>query len=173
MSDDCTDCVNRDRRRCTLVVWLRIRLSLCKYSPDGASGSSLGRDRPEWTDSVRALSQRRTESTRSVLRGVGDKVRMRSLACARDEQSFVQLLSGGPLGAPADQQFDRVDLRHGAVATRRTKGCGSRTATLTMVWKLALEAEKTWRRLPGFKLIPLVMEGPEISASVVLHPPLP
>ena len=28
-----------------------------------------------------------------------------------------------------------------------------------MVWKLALEAEKTWRRLMGFKLIPLVMEG--------------
>lgn len=34
--------------------------------------------------------------------------------------------------------------------TRRTKGCGSRTASLTMVWKLALEAEKTRRRLIGF-----------------------
>ena len=27
--------------------------------------------------------------------------------------------------------------------TRRTKGCGSRTATLTMVWKLAMETQKT------------------------------
>ncbi len=43
--------------------------------------------------------------------------------------------------------------------TRRTKGCGSRTATLTMVRNLALDAGKTWRRLMGFELIPLVMEG--------------
>jgi len=43
--------------------------------------------------------------------------------------------------------------------TRRTKGCGSRTATLTMVWKLAMEAQKTWRRLMGYEKIALVMEG--------------
>ena len=43
--------------------------------------------------------------------------------------------------------------------TKRTKGCGSRTATLTMVWKLAMEAQKTWRRLMGYEQIALVMEG--------------
>jgi len=43
--------------------------------------------------------------------------------------------------------------------TKRTKGCGSRTATLTMVWKLAMEAQKTWRRLMGYEQITLVMEG--------------
>ncbi len=32
-------------------------------------------------------------------------------------------------------------------------------ATLTMVFKLALEAEKTWRRLMGHEQIPLVMAG--------------
>jgi putative transposase len=43
--------------------------------------------------------------------------------------------------------------------TKRTKGCGSRTATLTMIWKLALEAQKTWRRLMGYQALPLVIEG--------------
>ena len=33
--------------------------------------------------------------------------------------------------------------------TKRTKGCGSRTATLTMTFKLALEAQKTWKKLRG------------------------
>ena len=47
---------------------------------------------------------------------------------------------------PIESTYATVRLR-----TKRTKGCGSRTATLTMVWKLALEAEKTWRRLMGFK----------------------
>ena len=43
--------------------------------------------------------------------------------------------------------------------TRRTKGSGSRSATLTMVWKLSLEAQKTWRRLMGYSHIPFVMAG--------------
>ena len=48
---------------------------------------------------------------------------------------------------PIESTYATVRLR-----TKRTKGCGSRTATLTMVWKLALEAAKTWRRLMGFRL---------------------
>ena len=57
---------------------------------------------------------------------------------------------------PIESTYATVRLR-----TKRTKGCGSRAATLTMVWKLALEAQRRWRRLMGFKLIPLVMEGRE------------
>lgn len=54
---------------------------------------------------------------------------------------------------PIESTFATVRLR-----TKRTKGCGSRTATLTMVFKLAKEAEKTWKRLKGYRLIPLVLE---------------
>ncbi len=43
--------------------------------------------------------------------------------------------------------------------TRQTKGCGSRSATMTMVFKLAIEAEKKWRRLNGHALIAKVIEG--------------
>src|SRR6266403_6096183 len=35
----------------------------------------------------------------------------------------------------------------------------SRIATLTMVFKLGLEAQKHWRRLQGFELIPKVVTG--------------
>lgn len=50
--------------------------------------------------------------------------------------------------------FATVRLR-----TDKTKGCGSRLATLTMVFKLALEAQKTWHKIKGYKLIPKVIEG--------------
>ena len=43
--------------------------------------------------------------------------------------------------------------------TRQTKGCGSRVATLTMVYKLGLEAEKGWIKLRAHKLIEKVMRG--------------
>ena len=41
----------------------------------------------------------------------------------------------------------------------RTKGCGSRIATLTMVLKLDIEAQKHWRRVNGSALLPKVVTG--------------
>jgi transposase-like protein len=55
---------------------------------------------------------------------------------------------------PVESTFATVRLRH-----RRTKGCGSRQATLTMVFMLARQAERRWRRLNGSKLIVHVLEG--------------
>ena len=55
---------------------------------------------------------------------------------------------------PIESTFATVRLR-----TKRTKGCGSRSATLSMVFKLAQEAEKGWRRLRGHRMIPLVLEN--------------
>lgn len=55
---------------------------------------------------------------------------------------------------PIESTFATVRLRH-----RRTKGNGTRKATLTMVYKLCKEAEKSWRKLQGFKLLPLVVAG--------------
>ena len=53
---------------------------------------------------------------------------------------------------PVESTFATVRNR-----TKRTKGSGSRTATLTMVYKLSLEAGKTWKKLKGHKLLPLVL----------------
>lgn len=54
---------------------------------------------------------------------------------------------------PIESTFATVRNR-----TKRTKGSGSRIATLTMVFKLSLEAQKTWKKLKGYKLIPLVLK---------------
>lgn len=55
---------------------------------------------------------------------------------------------------PIESTFATVRLR-----TRRTKGCGSRAATLMMVFKLTMEAAKTWKKLRAFKLLPFVVLG--------------
>lgn len=55
---------------------------------------------------------------------------------------------------PIESTFATVRLR-----TKRTKGCGSRKATLTMVFKLTMEAQKTWRKLKGYQLIQKVLDG--------------
>ena len=55
---------------------------------------------------------------------------------------------------PIESTLATVRLR-----TKRTKGSGNRMATLTMVWKLCCEAEKTWKKMRGYKLIPKVLQG--------------
>jgi transposase-like protein len=55
---------------------------------------------------------------------------------------------------PIESTFASVRLR-----TAKTKGCGSRIACLSMVFKLALSAQKRWRALNGAKLLADVIEG--------------
>jgi transposase-like protein len=55
---------------------------------------------------------------------------------------------------PIESTFATVRLRH-----RRTKGNGSRTACLTMVFKLVQSAAKRWRQLNGSELIPDIISG--------------
>ena len=55
---------------------------------------------------------------------------------------------------PIESTFATIRLRH-----RRTKGNGTRRASLTMMFKLAQSAEKGWRRLNGYELIKPLLEG--------------
>jgi putative transposase len=55
---------------------------------------------------------------------------------------------------PIESTFSTVRLR-----TSRTKGSGSRTACLTMVFKLSQCAERSWRRLDGSTLLPELICG--------------
>jgi transposase-like protein len=62
---------------------------------------------------------------------------------------------------PIESTFATVRLRH-----RRTKGSGSRTACLTMVFKLMQSAQKRWRLLNGSTLLPDVIAGVQFIDGV-------
>jgi len=47
-------------------------------------------------------------------------------------------------------------IRH---RTDRTKGCVTRDTILTMIYKLGMCAEQSWRKLRGFKLLGKVITG--------------
>ena len=55
---------------------------------------------------------------------------------------------------PIESTFATVRHR-----TRQTKGCGSRLATLTMVFKLVLSAQRHWQRLRGHQLLEKIVNG--------------
>ena len=62
---------------------------------------------------------------------------------------------------PIESTFATVRQR-----TSRTKGCGSRNATLAMVFKLALCAEKGWRRLNGHEQLGHLIEGVQFKDGI-------
>ena len=65
---------------------------------------------------------------------------------------------------PIESTFATVRHR-----SRQTKGCGSRTATLTMVFKLVREAQKRWRKINGHQLLDKVVRGVEFKDGIELE----
>lgn len=62
---------------------------------------------------------------------------------------------------PIESTFSTVRLR-----THKTRGCGSRIATLTMVFKLLLSAQNSWKKLRSYKKIIDVMNGVRFKDGV-------
>ena len=65
---------------------------------------------------------------------------------------------------PIESTFATIRLRQ-----RRTKGSGSREASLTMVFMLARQAERHWRRLNGSEVMVHVLEGKKFQDGVMLQ----
>ena len=63
---------------------------------------------------------------------------------------------------PIESTFATVRHR-----TRQTKGCGSRSATLMMVFKLATQAERRWRKLNKAQLLAHVIRDVEFVDGVL------
>ena len=63
---------------------------------------------------------------------------------------------------PIESSFATVRHR-----TRKTKNCLSRKTGLAMVYKLAMSAQKGWRRLRGFRQLTHVIEGDGVDARTI------
>ena len=63
---------------------------------------------------------------------------------------------------PIESTFATIRLRH-----RRTKGCGTRRASLAMMFKLAQSAQKRWRRLNGHDQLIHLLEGRKFVDGVL------
>ena len=63
---------------------------------------------------------------------------------------------------PIESTFATVRLR-----TYKTRGCGNRKTVFTMVFKLALEAQKKWHKLKGHKLVFSILKGDKYEDGVL------
>ena len=63
---------------------------------------------------------------------------------------------------PIESTFATIRLRH-----RKTKGNGTRRASLAMMFKLAQSASKKWIRLRSYEKITLVIEGRSFQDGIM------
>ena len=86
----------------------------------------------------------------------------KAVACLQDDEEV--LFSFYDMPAAHWQHIRSTNVIESVFATvrlrtKKTKGCCTRLATLTMVFKLVQEAEKGWRRLRGWRKLVLIREG--------------
>jgi transposase-like protein len=62
---------------------------------------------------------------------------------------------------PIESAFSSIRLR-----TAKMRSCGSRTTTLTMLFKLAQSAEKRWRRLRGYGQLGEILSGVKFKDGI-------
>jgi transposase-like protein len=94
----------------------------------------------------------------------------RAIACLQDDEEA--LFTFYEMPAAHWQHIRSTNVIESVFATVRlrsvkTKGCGTRVATLTMVFKLMQEAQKTWRRLNEWKALELVRAGRKFVDGVL------
>lgn len=65
---------------------------------------------------------------------------------------------------PIESTF--ATIRH---RTNKSKGCVSRETMLTMIYKLAMCAEKQWRRIKGFDYLAKVIEGVKFKDGIEIE----
>ncbi len=63
---------------------------------------------------------------------------------------------------PIESTFSTIRLSH-----RKTKGSGTRQASLVMMFKLAEAAAKKWRRLDGHQHIVSLLEGKKFVNGIL------
>jgi len=138
--------------------WVHKTANVLNALPKGKQGKAKSMLHDIWMAETRADAEKAFDLFLATYEAKYPKA-TKCLAKDRDEllafyafpaEHWVHLRTTNPI----ESTFATVRLR-----TKRTKGCGSRIATLTMVFRLVQCAERTWRALNGSALLNDVIRG--------------
>lgn len=136
------------RQRC----WLHKMVNVLNYLPDGAQAHAKALLREIW------MAETKTEAEKAFdhfVKTYSAKYPKAVECLVKDREALLAFYDFPAehwkhirTTNPIESAFATVRLR-----TYKTKGCGTRAATLAMVFKLVQSAEKHWRRLDGHALL--------------------
>jgi len=138
--------------------WVHKTANVLNYLPKGTQGKGKGMLHDIWMAETKAEAERAFDL---FVQTYGAKY-PKAAECLLKDRDVLLTFYDFPAEHwmhirttnPIESTFATVRLR-----TRRTKGCGSRMATLTMVFRLTQCAEQHWRALNGSSLLADVIRG--------------
>jgi transposase-like protein len=138
--------------------WVHKTANVLNDLPRGKQGKAKGMLHDIWMAETKAEAERAFDRFLETYRAKYPK----AVACLAKDRDVLLTFYDFPAEHwmhlrttnPIESTFATVRLR-----TRRTKGCGSRIATLTMVFRLTQCAEQHWRVLNGSSLLEDVIRG--------------
>ncbi|MCK6446163.1 MAG: IS256 family transposase, partial [Planctomycetes bacterium] len=142
----------------TQRCWVHKTANVLNYLPRHAHAEAKSKLHEIWMAATREKAERAFDHFVSVYQAKHPKA-VECLAKDRDvlltfydfpAEHWLHLRTTNPI----ESTFATVRLR-----TTRTKGCGSRLATLTMVFKLAQVAQRSWRKLNGTDQLADIIRG--------------
>jgi putative transposase len=145
--------------------WVHKTANVLNYLPRSAQPEAKRRLHEIWMAETRVAAERAFDSFLEVYRPKYPK----AADCLAKDREVLLAFYDFPAEHwqhlrttnPIESTFATVRLR-----TNKTKGCGSRLATLAMVFKLAQSAEKSWRRLNGHLLLADIIHGVQFKDGI-------
>jgi putative transposase len=80
--------------------------------------------------------------------------------CDFPAEHWIHLRASNPIESTFAAMRQRTD---------RAKGCLTRQGMLSMIFKLGMRAERSWRRLRGFEWLTKVIRGVEFRDGIEIH----
>ena len=148
--------------------WVHKTANVLNKLPKSMQGKAKGMLHDIWMASTKAEAEKASDLFETTFEAKYPK----ATACLAEDRELLLAFYDFPAEHwvhirttnPIESTFATVRLRH-----RRTKGCGSRAASLTMIFMLARQAESHWRRLNGSELIVHVIEGKTFKDGIMVE----
>jgi len=145
--------------------WVHKTANVLDKLPQRLQGEAKEKLHAIWMASTRAEAERAFDLFLATYRAKYDK----ASACLAKDREVLLTFYDFPAEHwrhlrttnPIESTFATVRLRH-----RRTKGNGTRSACLSMVFKLMQSAQRRWRLLNGSNLLPDVIQGTQFIDGV-------
>jgi transposase-like protein len=145
--------------------WVHKTANVLNYLPKGLQSLAKSRLHEIWMAATRAEANK---SFDAFLEAYGAKY-PKAVECLRKDRNELLAFYDFPAEHwihirttnPIESTFATVRLR-----TAKTKGCGTRLATLSMVCKLCQSAEKHWRTLNGSQWLRDVIQGVQFKDGI-------
>lgn len=149
--------------------WQHKTLNVLNYLPKSLQARAQSQLREIWNAENRKEARK---AFRSFVQNYGDKYPKAAQCLKKDEETLLAFYDFPAAHWVSIRTTNPIESTFATIRHRtgRARGCFSRESLLALVFQVAMSAEKTFRRLKGYTLIPKLLRGTIFEDGVERKP---